>query len=74
MYFLSLGEEIIGVWEGGQKHRKNVHFLAEVYVSSALRGLRIFFWLMTIADCPLMGQSASGLNLCDDSGRRPLAD
>ena len=30
--------------------------------------------LMTIADCPLMGQSASGLNFYDDSRRNPLAD
>ncbi len=32
------------------------------------------FLLMTIADSPLLGQSASGLNFYDDSGRRPLAD
>jgi hypothetical protein len=29
---------------------------------------------MTIADCPLFGQSASGLNFYDDSGRSLLAD
>jgi hypothetical protein len=33
-----------------------------------------FFLLMTIADSPLLGQSASGLNFYDDSGRSPLAD
>ncbi len=33
------------------------------------------FLLMTIAgDSPLPGQSASGLNFYDDSGRSPLAD
>ena len=32
------------------------------------------FLLMTIADSPLLGQSASGMNFNDDSGRRPLAD
>jgi hypothetical protein len=31
-------------------------------------------WLMMVADCPLLGQSASGLNFYDDSGRSPLAD
>ncbi len=29
---------------------------------------------MTIADSPLLGQSASGLNFYDDSGRSTLAD
>jgi hypothetical protein len=29
---------------------------------------------MTIADCPLLGQSASGLNFYYDSGSSPLAD
>jgi hypothetical protein len=29
---------------------------------------------MTIADCPLLGQSARGMNFYDDSGRSPLAD
>ncbi len=32
------------------------------------------FVLMTIADSPLLGQSASRLNYYDDSGRSPLAD
>ncbi len=34
----------------------------------------IFLLLMTIADSPLLGQSASGLNFYDYSGRSPLAD
>ena len=34
-----------------------------------------FFWLDDdIAYCPLLGQSASGLNFYDDSGRCPLAE
>ncbi len=33
-----------------------------------------FLLLMTIADSPLLGQSASRLNFNDDSGRSPLAD
>jgi hypothetical protein len=33
-----------------------------------------FLLLMTIADSPLLGQSANGLNFCDDSRRSPLAD
>ncbi len=32
------------------------------------------FLLMTIPDSPLLGQTASGLNFYDDSGRSPLAD
>jgi hypothetical protein len=32
------------------------------------------FLLITIADCPLMGQFASKLNFYDNSGRSPLAD
>ncbi len=32
------------------------------------------FLLMTIADSPLLGQSASGLKFFVDSGSRPLAD
>jgi hypothetical protein len=30
--------------------------------------------LMSIADSPLLGQSASGLNFYDDRGHSPLAD
>jgi hypothetical protein len=30
-----------------------------------------FFGLMTIADCPLLGQSAKGPHFYDDSGRCP---
>jgi hypothetical protein len=35
-----------------------------------------FFLLITIADSPLLGQSTSRLNFCDDSGvgHSPLAD
>ncbi len=32
------------------------------------------FLLMTIADSPLLGRSASGQSFYDDSGRSPLAD
>jgi hypothetical protein len=32
------------------------------------------FLLMMIVDSLLLGQSASGRNFCDDSGRNPLAD
>ena len=41
MYFLSLGEEIIyiGAREGGQNNSEKNNFLADVYVSSVLRGL-----------------------------------
>jgi len=40
--FLPLGEEIIqiGEREGGKKIREHLNFLADVYVSSALRGLK----------------------------------
>jgi hypothetical protein len=31
-------------------------------------------FLMTIAHCPPLGQSTSGLNFYDDSGHSPLAD
>jgi len=44
---------------------KNVNFFLLV---------KICFGLMTIVDCALLGQSASGLNFYDDSGRSPLAD
>ncbi len=33
-----------------------------------------FFFLMMIADSPLLGQSASRLHFYDDSGRHPVAD
>jgi hypothetical protein len=33
-----------------------------------------FFLLTTIVDSPLLGQSASGLNIYDGGGRSPLAD
>ncbi len=48
-------------------------------VLSRARSKRYFLWakpswLMTIADCPLLGQSASCLNFYDESGRSTLAD
>ncbi len=35
--------------------------------------LLFVFWLMTISDCPLLGQSANGLNFYDGSGCSLLA-
>ena len=69
MYLLSLGEEIMKIraQERGKKIGIFKNFFAEVYISSALR-------LMTIADCPLLGRSASGLKFYDNSGLSPLAD
>ena len=60
MYLLSLGEEIFKTG-------------ADLYSSSMLPRIRNFL-VMTIADCPLLGQFASGPNFYDDSGHSPLAD
>ncbi len=57
-----------GVWGGGVKVQK---------YTSAIQCYRGEIFLQsqeTIADSLLLGQSASGLNFYDDSGRSPLAD
>jgi hypothetical protein len=52
---------------------KNDPVSSKAVVKIFFSGPRICL-LMTIAGPLLMGQSASGLNFYDDSGRRPLAD
>jgi hypothetical protein len=60
----------VGGWEVSKYKNKPVSSNAAVEIFFS--GSRIFL-LMTLADSPLLGESASGLNFYGDSGRHPLA-
>jgi hypothetical protein len=67
------GDVKVGVRGGGgvkvQKYTSVIQCCMEGFFQS-----QEFLLLMTIADSPLLGQSASGLNFYDNRGRSPLAD
>jgi hypothetical protein len=54
--------------EGGPKSNQNTYN----FLYSFLILVKNLIWLVMIVDCPLLGQSASGLNF--DSGCSLLAD
>jgi hypothetical protein len=62
------GGEKAGV--GGRSKYKNTPVSSSAAVERFSSEPGIFF----VDDSPLLGQSASGLNFYDDSGRSPLAD
>ncbi len=63
-----------GVGGGGGVKVQKYTSVIQCYSGDNFFQSQEFFLLITIADYPLLGQSASGLNFYDDSGRSPLAD
>jgi hypothetical protein len=70
------GGGLVGGWGlglGGRCQSTKIHLCLPVLQWRDFFQNHVFL-LMTIADSPLLGQSASGLNFYNNGGRSPLAD